>query len=108
MQKMNWHVVKKDGNPTKDGQYYVILIYNEWEDGKKTDKRVAAMATRYFADLDLNPDLRDWVMEDQPDSGLVWTEETGSIAGESVYAWLELDEIDIPELPEGVTLWKGE
>lgn len=41
-------------------------------------------------------------MIDQPDIGLVWTEQTGSFPNEQVYAWLEISKTELPKLPEGL------
>lgn len=80
--KKQWNYVEKDGNPKKAGLYWVTLIYPERKDGKKTGKFMAEVDTRYFADLDKEPDLRGLTMDGEPDSGFAWTEECGSISGE--------------------------
>ncbi len=103
-----WRIVERDGNPKKAGMYFVILIYDEWENGEKTGRSIAEKSTRYFVDIDKNPALRNWVMDDQPDHGFAWTEQTGSIAGERVYAWLDLDYTELPSVPEGVEFWNGD
>lgn len=69
---------------------------------EKTEKKLAEVTLRYFADLDKEPKLRDWVMDDEPKSGLAWTEECGSIKGEKVYAWMPIGDIKIADLPAGV------
>lgn len=100
---MKWHYRDEKGNPQTPGVYWVTLIYPEIRDGKETGRTVAEVDTRYFADIDKNPDLENWVMEDEPEHGLVWTEQTGSFEHERVWAWAELDETPFPErLPEGV------
>ena len=105
---MDWKIVEKDGNPTKADTYYCIVIHpevfrdekaNEWVE---TGKLIAERDTRFFADLEQTPDLKSWAMENQPDTGLVWTEQTGSHLGEYVYAWLPNVDEELPELPEGV------
>ncbi|MDO5146931.1 MAG: hypothetical protein Q4D60_07995 [Eubacteriales bacterium] len=102
--KLNWNYVEKDGNPKEPGVYWVTLIYPEWKDGKPTGRTVAEVSSRYYADLDKNPDIRNWVMDGEPDTGLAWTEETGSVKGEKVYAWMPMEEIEIADLPENV-IW---
>lgn len=101
--KKQWNYVEKDGNPKEPGTYWVTLIYPAWEfEGGKTEKKLAEVTLRYFADLDKEPELRGWVMNDEPESGLAWTEESGSIKGEKVYAWMPLCDIKIADLPAGV------
>lgn len=100
--KKQWNYVEKDGNPKMAGLYWVTLIYPERKDGKKTGKFMAEVDTRYFADLDKEPDLRGLTMDGEPDSGFAWTEECGSISGERVCAWTPMEDIGIAELPEGV------
>ena len=56
----------------------------------------------YFADLDEEPDLKGWIMDGQPENGLAWTEECGSVKGETVYAWTDKIDIDIAVIPDGV------
>lgn len=77
--KKQWNYVEKDGNPKMAGLYWVTLIYPERKDGKKTGKFMAEVDTRYFADLDKEPDLRGWTMDGEPDSGFAWIEECGSV-----------------------------
>ena len=102
--KKQWNYVEKDGNPKMAGLYWVTLIYPERKDGKKTGKFMAEVDTRYFADLDKEPDLRGWTMDGEPDSGFAWIEECGSISGERVHAWMPMEDIGIAELPEGVEI----
>lgn len=61
--KKQWNYVEKDGNPKMAGLYWVTLIYPERKDGKKTGKFMAEVDTRYFADLDKEPDLRGLTMD---------------------------------------------
>ncbi len=93
----HWKYVKKDGNPKKEGLYWVTLIYPVWKD--QTKKYVATVGTRYFGDAKANA---SWKMEDQPDEGLVWTEECGSNEGEYVHAWMPIEEVPMADLPDGV------
>ena len=59
--------------------------------------------TLYFCD-DKAEGLTDWTMVDEPNDVLVWTEETGSMPNERVWAWAEMEETPFPDrLPEGVT-----
>lgn len=100
--KTLWHYVEKDGNPQEAGIYYVTLIFPEWKDGKKTGRYFAEVNSRYFADLDEEPDLKLWIMDGQPENGLAWIEECGSVKGETVYAWTDKIDIDIAVIPDGV------
>lgn len=98
----DWRYLGADGNPEKAGIYYVIVIYSGWDKEKReaTDERFAQMTTRLLDEYDPSDDK--WVMEGQPKEGLVWYEEVGSEANETVYAWLPM-EVD----PAQVTLPKG-
>lgn len=98
---MNWKIVEKDGNPTSEGTYDVILIYNGWDKEKQqpNDELFATRDTRWFGDAEAN---EGWVMKGQPDHGLVWTEETGSSPNERVYAWLPQRDYPDIDLPDGV------
>lgn len=103
--KKQWNYVEKDGNPKKPGLYWVTLIFPERKGGKKTGKLLAEVASRYYADLDKEPGLKGWTMDGEPDSGLAWTEECGSISGEKVYAWMPIESVEIAKLPKGVEKW---
>ena len=100
---MNWKFVETDGNPTEEGTYVVILIYNGWdkEKQKPNDELFATRDTRWFGDA-VKAGCEGWVMKDQPDHGLVWTEETGSSPNERVYAWLPKSNYPDIVLPDGV------
>lgn len=100
--KKKWHYVETDGNPKEPGEYWVTLIHPEWKDGKRTGRNVAEVTQRYFADLDENPDCKYLKMDGEPDEGLAWIEDPGSIMFEKVYAWMPIEDVDIAELPEGV------
>ena len=63
---------------------------------------LAEVDTRYFADLDNNPELKGWIMDSESENGLAWTEECGRTAEEKVHAWTPMDNIEIADLPEGV------
>ncbi len=93
-----WKIVSRDGNPKVEGIYNVVLLFPRNTDDKDSEK-AAILTTRYFGDA---ADYKSWVMKDQPDTGLVWTEESGSYLNESVYAWMEMEDLTFPELPEGV------
>lgn len=103
----NWKYVEKDGNPTEAGMYWVTLLYDECftecgvQEIKFTGKKCATVGIRYFGDITEDPELAGWKMDDQPDTGLVWTEETGSSFGEKVWAWLPIGAVSIAEIPEG-------
>lgn len=105
MAERRWHIREKEGNPAEAGTYQVIVTFSF------AGARKAEMTERYLADLgeDGNgPDaeLDGWIMTGEPETGLAWTEETGSWAGEQVYAWAPLDDIGLPELPEGCS-WQN-
>ena len=100
---MKWNYIDKDGNPTKDGTYWVTLIFSGWDKEKQepNDVNFVMIDTRYFGDA---KECEGWIMNDQPKEGLVWTEETGSMPNERVWAWAEMEETPFPDrLPEGVT-----
>ena len=46
------------------------------------ERMLAEVDTRYFADLDKNPELKGWIMDSESENGLAWTEECGSTAEE--------------------------
>ena len=92
----DWKYIDKDGNPEKEGVYWVVLLYENF------GKTIAEVDTRYFGEAEKN---EGWIMEGQPDTGLVWTEETGSYEGERVWAWAEIGRPQFPErLPENVVI----
>ena len=94
LKETEW-ISAKDRNPEEKGTYLVTIEYNKWVDGEMTDEIVTEVDTRWFGNgLELCP---NWVMDDQPDEGLVWTEQCGSIKGERVIAWKPLSDP-----------WKGE
>ena len=96
-----WNYVNKNGNPKEAGKYLCILLWNVYEDGEPTEKVEAFVDCRYFVDLEAMPDEVDWIMDDQPEEGLAWISQTGSMSGERVWAWMPIEEIDTAELPEG-------
>lgn len=102
--KSNWRYVEKNGNPTKEGVYWVTLIYDEYKNGKKTGRMVASVDSRFYGDISDNKNLASWKMKGEPDTGLVWTMESGSAMSERVLAWMPMEEIEIAELPEGVVI----
>ena len=102
---MKWNYVDTDGNPQKEGVYWATIIYHGWDREKQepNDDKYVMIDTRYFCNAK-EKEIDGWKMDDQPDSGLVWTEETGSMPSESVWAWAEMEETPFPDrLPEGVT-----
>ena len=102
---MEWKYVDKDGNPAKEGVYFVTLIYSEMGDEEVPGHMVAEVDTRYFGDAEK---YAGWIMKDQPNTGLVWTKEMGSAEDEVVWAWAELEEAPFPErLPDGVSKYYG-
>lgn len=101
--RADWRCVEKDGNPDAEGMYHVILIYSGWDSEKRepNGELYATREARWFGDA-VKAGFENWVMRDQPDHGLVWTEETGSYPNERVYAWLPRRDYPDIELPEGV------
>lgn len=98
---MKWNYIDTDGNPKKMGVYWVTLIYPEIRGGERTGRTLAEVSTRYFDRAEI---VGNWKMGDQPDHGLIWSEETGSSEDERVWAWAEMEEIPFPKrLPKGVT-----
>ena len=103
----SWKYVEKDGNPAVAGTYWVTLLYDEcYTEGdsqeiKFTGKKYAAVETRYVGDITNDPVLAGWAMAGEPNTGLVWTEETGSHFGEKVWAWIPIGAVSIADLPEG-------
>ena len=111
---MNWKLTEKDGNPQKEGIYFVILIAPELKEYKMdkdgndvseyTGRNLAWYDCRYLAKGPINND--SWAMKDQPENAdYYWTEQTGSSFNERVYAWMDISDLDAPELPEGV-VWE--
>lgn len=97
-----WNYVNKDGNPKEPGLYWVTLIYPEWKNGEETDRTVAEVVTRYYANLDKEVGIKDWIMEGEPNHGLAWTEEVGSRYHEKVWAWIPIEDVEMADLPKGV------
>ena len=96
---MKWNYVK-DGNPTKEGVYWVCLLFPEYNDGP-TGRTAAEINTRWFGTGE------GWRMEGEPETGLAWHEETGSYYHEKVYAWAEHEEPPFPDvLPDGVVKYE--
>ena len=96
-----WRYVSKEGNPDKEGIYLTVLIHDEWRDSKPTGRQLATIDTRFFCDAD-REGMREWAMNDQPEYGLIWTQETGSGANERVLCWMPQEYPDDIVLPEGV------
>lgn len=104
---MNWHYMDTDGRPKKEGLYWVTLIFSGWDREKQepNNEKFVMVDTRYFCDAKAE-DLTDWTMVDEPNDGLVWTEETGSMPNERVWAWAEIEETPFPDrLPNNVKKW---
>lgn len=96
----DWKYVQKHGNPTTAGEYWVTLIYPEYDDAGNVIKRLACVDSRYFGEAKMNI---GWIMSDQPDEDLVWTEDIGSAKDESVWAWMPMRIVpDIAEVPDDV------
>ena len=96
-----WNYIEEVGNPKKAGVYHVVLIHPEYKNGKATGRMVASADTRLF---DKAEEFPGWIMKDQPDTGLVWLEESGSFLDERVHAWMKLPAISTVKLPNGVVL----
>ena len=97
-----WRYVLKDGNPEEPGVYWTTLIYDECKDNEFTGRKCATVESRMFADLDKEPFLAAWIMNGQPETGLAWTQESGSWYNEEVWAWKPVEEIEMADLPSGV------
>lgn len=95
---MKWNFVKTEGNPKEAGTYLCVLLYEEYNGDQLTGELKANIDFRWFGNAEGN---EGWIMQDQPEEGLVWTEQVGSPYGETVYAWREFKVTDAPELPEG-------
>ena len=87
--RTNWKYVHKDGNPEHMGEYFCMLVSPTEYEGKTIP--FFEYDTRYFGEAEK---YEGWIMDGQPDNGLVWTEGIGSALGEKVYAWHELPETD--------------
>lgn len=108
--RCNHWTYSSDARPDKEGVYWCVLIYDEYRDSKPTGRKCAALESRWFGEAADDVE-RSWVMDDEPETGLVWTEETGSWAHEKVWAWKPTlkDEPVIKDvkLPDGV-VWEDE
>lgn len=101
---MIWHYMNKEGRPKKKGVYWVTLIFNGWDKEKQepNNEKFAMIDTRYLCNAQAEG-LTEWVMDGEPKEGLVWTEETGSMLNERVWAWAEIEETTFPDiLPAGI------
>lgn len=102
----NWKYVEKHGNPPREGQYWVTILYAGHSYSKEkgmylTGEKFAKVTQRTLADITENKELKGWKMDDQPDQGLVWLSDNDSVIGEHVWAWLPHEEVPIADLPEG-------
>lgn len=86
--KDEWKYIEKDGNPKEMGTYYCLVVAPSEYNGKKIPYYEYDL--RWFGEGET---AQAWKMDGQPDSGLVWTEQTGSMQGEQVYAWRELPDM---------------
>ena len=92
---MKWNYVK-DGNPQKEGTYWVCLVYPEYKTNP-TGRTLVEIDTRWFGKSN------GWKMVGEPKEGMAWTEEVGSNYHEKVYAWAEYETPPFPDiLPNGV------
>ena len=87
---MKWNIGTR---PEREGEYWAVLIAE-----RCAGQKAATIETRYFG----IPFDRGWVMDNEPEDGLAWHIECGSLEGERVYAWAPLEESPFPELPDDV------
>ena len=88
-EQTEWKYVEKDGNPKEMGTYYCLVVAPSEHNGKTIP--YYEYDQRWFGEGET---AQAWMMDGQPDSGLVWTEQTGSMKGEQVYAWRELPDTE--------------
>lgn len=88
-EQAEWKYVEKDGNPKEMGTYYCLVVAPLEYNGKTIPHY--EYDTRWLGEGET---AQGWKMDGQPDSGLVWTEQTGSMEGEQVYAWRELPDTE--------------
>ena len=88
-EQKEWKYVEKDGNPKEMGTYYCLIVAPTEYNGKTIPHY--EYDSRWFGEGET---AQNWKMDGQPDSGLVWTEQTGSMEGEQVYAWRELPDTE--------------
>lgn len=88
-EQTEWKYVEKDGNPKEIGTYYCLVVAPSEYNGKTIP--YYEYDTRWLGE---DETAQAWKMDGQPDSGLVWTEQTGSMEGEQVYAWRELPDTE--------------
>ncbi len=88
-EQTEWKYVEKDGNPKEKGTYYCLVVAPSEYNGKTIPHY--EYDTRWLGE---GKTAQAWKMDGQPDSGLVWTEQTGSMLGEQVYAWRELPDTE--------------
>lgn len=88
-EQTEWKYVEKDGNPKEMGTYYCLVVGSLLYNGKTIPHY--EYDTRWFGEGET---AQAWKMDGQPDSGLVWTEQSGSMEGEQVYAWRELPDTE--------------
>lgn len=98
---MSWNYINKEGNPVKEGAYWVTLIYPERKGDSTTGRTLASVARRFFKDASKT---MGWIMDGEEGKDKAWATEFESVPGERVIAWKPIDSIDIAELPEGVIL----
>lgn len=107
----HWNVVSKYGNPEREGNYWVVLLYDSPNDEEAMQHGI--ITTRAF--LDVSDDDRfykrrmstmDGVLDYQKDKKCTWMLDNVSYINERVYAWLDapIHEIPLPRLPEGVKM----
>jgi hypothetical protein len=87
-----WNSANK--RPTEEGEYFVYLEYDEYNNGNPTGRKTREIDIRHFGTC------YSWKMDGEPDEGLVWEEQTGSAVGEYVLAWMKMPkepDIDIPD-----------
>lgn len=82
--------------PEKDDIYWVTLSYEGWDEKKNEPNGVrdgVAVDTRWFGNA-YERGSGAWVMDGEPEEGLVWTEECGSYPKEHVEAWAPMESIE--------------
>lgn len=78
----------KDASPISAGIYVVTMTCEGWDTEKQEPNGIIGnpyVSTREYCDAEK---AGAWRMYDQPEEGLVWSEESGSGPNEKVIAWM--------------------
>ena len=104
--RKRWRIVETDGNPTEEGKYQVVLLFNGWNKEKKqpSKNQFSTVSERYFCERTEEND--PFVMSGQ-EGDLVWLSDACGYPNENVFAWRLIEDIEIPTLPKGVKKWGG-